>query len=82
MANLKLDKRSEDKLVNFINDVVIPLLEKNKTDSETIQKVNKIAFLFSCGRMSALSVYTQLIVLLTDGNYLSLLDLFDDTLKY
>ena len=52
MANLKLDKRSEDKLVNFINDVVIPLLEKNKTDSETIQKVNKIAFLFKTSDLS------------------------------
>lgn len=81
MANLKLDKRSEDKLVNFINNDIIPLLEK-KSDPELIQKVNKIAFLFSCERMSVLSVYTQLIVLLTGGNYLSLMNLFDDTLKY
>lgn len=82
MTNVSLGKVGNEKLLEFVNEELLPIIEKKfGKNQDVLRIVNKIAFLVSCDRVSALSVYSQLLLLITYGDRRLLTDIFDDVVE-
>lgn len=82
MTNASLGKIGDEKLLEFINKELLPIIEKKfGKNQDVIRIVNKIAFFVSCDRLSALSAYSQLLLLITYGDRKLLMDIFDDVVE-
>lgn len=82
MTNASLGKVGNEKLLDFINKELLPIIKKKfGNNQDVIRIVNKIAFLVSCDRVSALSAYSQLLMLITYGDRRLLIDIFDDVVE-
>lgn len=65
MTNASLGKVGNEKLLEFINKELLPIIEKKfGKNQDVIRIVNKIAFFVSCNRVSALSAYSHFYYLL------------------
>lgn len=82
MTNVSLGKVGNEKLLEFVNEELLPIIEKKfGKNQDVLRIVNKIAFLVSCDRVSALSAYSQLLLLITYGDRRLLTDIFDDVVE-
>lgn len=82
MTNVSLGKVGNEKLLEFVNEELLPIIEKKFGNNQDVLRiVNKIAFLVSCDRVSALSAYSQLLLLITYGDRKLLMDIFDDVVE-
>lgn len=82
MTNVSLGKVGNEKLLEFVNEELLPIIEKKfGKNQDVLRIVNKIAFLVSCDRVSALSAYSQLLMLITYGDRRLLTDIFDDVVE-
>lgn len=82
MTNASLGKVGNEKLLEFINKELLPIIEKKfGKNQDVIRIVNKIAFFVSCDRVSALSAYSQLLLFITYGDRKLLTDIFDDVIE-
>lgn len=82
MTNVSLGKVGNEKLLEFVNEELLPIIEKKfGKNQDVLRIVNKIAFLVSCDRVSALSAYSQLLLLITYGDRRLLTDIFDDVIE-
>lgn len=83
MNLLKIRKDDENKVLNFINSVILPEINRKYGNDElVVNKVNKIGFFVSCDRCSIMSAYSYLLTILVDGDTSLVSDIFDDVLKY
>ena len=82
MTNINLGKVGTEKLLDFINKELLPIIKKKfGNNQDVIRIVNKIAFFVSCDRVSVLSAYSQLLLLITYGDRRLLIDIFDDVVE-
>lgn len=82
MTNVSLGKVGNEKLLEFVNEELLSIIEKKfGKNQDVLRIVNKIAFLVSCDRVSALSAYSQLLLLITYGDRRLLTDIFDDVVE-
>lgn len=82
MTNTNLGKVGTEKLLDFINKELLPIIKKKfGNNQDIIRIVNKIAFFVSCDRVSVLSAYSQLLLLITYGDRKLLMDIFDDVVE-
>lgn len=82
MTNINLGKVGTEKLLDFINKELLPIIKKKfGNNQDVIRIVNKIAFFVSCDRVSVLSAYSQLLLLITYGDRKLLMDIFDDVVE-
>lgn len=82
MTNVSLGKVGNEKLLEFVNEELLPIIEKKfGKNQDVLRIVNKIAFLVSCDRVSALSAYSQLLLFITYGDRKLLTDIFDDVIE-
>lgn len=82
MTNTNLGKVGTEKLLDFINKELLPIIKKKfGNNQDVIRIVNKIAFYVSCDRVSVLSAYSQLLLLIIYGDRKLLMDIFDDVVE-
>lgn len=82
MTNINLGKVGTEKLLDFINKELLPIIKKKfGNNQDVIRIVNKIAFFVSCDGVSALSAYSQLLLFITYGDRKLLIDIFMMLLK-